>query len=322
MTNLEQTLVHEALTHFGLSAPEVTFLRHNENITCRVVDGANAYVLRIRHPQEGFDMSIFGNETSPAELARGEAMLLHHLAQHADFPVQSPVVAPDGKPYCLLSDGSPASLLRWVDGDTLNADPDGSYAYSLGRLCAKLHQATEGFIGPRNRYGHNLIAPMQAELTAAETANHITAAQHRACSDALNEIDRCMTYLDAQPDATALIHSDMSFSNILVTPEGLAPIDFSLSGYGYRAQECGLLACFYENPAHQAALCRGYEEESGLTLDQHAVDCFIALSTLLFITCQHSRFAGQDWFDDALNRWCSTMFLPLCRRCSECCKQS
>lgn len=54
MTLHQQQLVDEALAHYHIPASAVEFIRHNENLTCRVRDGEKSYVLRIRHPVEGF----------------------------------------------------------------------------------------------------------------------------------------------------------------------------------------------------------------------------------------------------------------------------
>ena len=142
-------------------------------------------------------------------------------------------------------------------------------------------------------------------------ADHITGTHASACRYALDEIDAVMTRLDAIPDSEGLIHGDLGFANILRTPDGLAPIDFSLSGYGYKAQECGMIATNYSDPAQQRAVYEGYAEAGGVPADPHHADAFFALSVLLFIVCQHERFYREEWFAKAMDRWCDTCFTPL-----------
>ncbi|MDD2648331.1 MAG: hypothetical protein PHI27_12150 [Eubacteriales bacterium] len=38
---------------------------------------------------------------------------------------------------------------------------------------------------------------------------------------------------------------------------------------------------------------------------------YYAFGVLLFITSQHSRFAKEEWFADAMRRWSETQFIPL-----------
>lgn len=42
MTLQQQKLVNEALAHYHISASAIEFIRHNENLTCRVRDGEKA----------------------------------------------------------------------------------------------------------------------------------------------------------------------------------------------------------------------------------------------------------------------------------------
>ena len=164
MTDSEKALTAEALAHYRLASPQTEFIRHNENITCRIMDGSDTYVLRIRRPTEGFSLKIFGNKATAQQLMRGETELLLHLARADLFPVQVPVFTKDGEPVCLLSDGSPACLLRWIEGEPLTSEDGGLYARALGRLAARIHKAAKGFAGIRLRYSHDLVSAMRVEL--------------------------------------------------------------------------------------------------------------------------------------------------------------
>ncbi|MDD3242666.1 MAG: phosphotransferase [Eubacteriales bacterium] len=311
MTSKENLLVQEALAHYALEQPQVEFLRHSENITCRVTSPQGSFVLRIRCPAPGFELNLLNGGYLPTELTDGETARLLHLSRAGLFPVQQPQPCRDGALFCVLSDGSPACLLSWLGGEALTEKTAADHAQAMGRLAAKIHRASAGFRGPRLSYCHDLIDVLQAEIGSAGAAAHITPAQRESCLGALCEIDAVMTQLDAQTDSRALLHCDMGFGNVLATPQGLAPIDFSLSGFGYRVQECGMIASNYNDPALRRAVCRGYEEESGISFDPHHVDAFFSLSVLLFIACQHGRFFSEDWFAAAMDRWCRTCFDPL-----------
>ena len=280
MTINVKKLVQEALLHYDIGERKVLFIRHNENITCKVILKDGAYVLRIHLPMEGFSLKLY--ETVPvADLMQGEMELLLYLSERAPFPVQVPIQDKD------------------------HADP---YAGSLGTLAAELHKAADGFAGVRLSYSHDLVQRMRAELDLACEMTHISREQRAVCRAVLDEVDHIMTILDAVPDSRSLIHADLSFGNVLQTAYGLSPIDFSLSGYGYKVQECGMLASNYIHVREQESIRESYERAAGITIDGHHMQGFLAFSVLLFIAAQHNRFWKEKWFRDSMNRWTGGLF--------------
>lgn len=234
MTAKETQMVLEALQYYSFENPVVSFIRHNENITCRITAEGTDYVLRIHAPVDGFSLKLF--EHGAAEnLISGEIALLLHLSKTAPFPVQKPVKNRLGEYMTVLSDGTPAELLRWIDGKTLLGEDIAQCAGELGALAAQINSAAEDFAGERISYSYDLVRRMRAQFMAAEEKAHLTKAQVLVCDEVLAEIERIMAELDGQPKSKCLIHADLSTENILRTPSGLAPIDFSLSGFGYRA---------------------------------------------------------------------------------------
>ena len=55
----------------------------------------------------------------------------------------------------------------------------------------------------------------------------------------------------------------------------------------------------------------GYLSDGGSTVSDIAIKTCLCLQILLFIICQHNRFAGEKWFSHALDRWCAEKFAPL-----------
>ncbi len=307
MTINVKKLVQEALLHYDIGERKVLFIRHNENITCKVILKDGAYVLRIHLPMEGFSLKLY--ETVPvADLMQGEMELLLYLSERAPFPVQVPIQNKCGEYISVLSDGIRCELLRWVEGETLDKDHADPYAGSLGTLAAELHKAADGFAGVRLSYSHDLVQRMRAELDLACEMTHISREQRAVCRAVLDEVDHIMTILDAVPDSRSLIHADLSFGNVLQTAYGLSPIDFSLSGYGYKVQECGMLASNYIHVREQESIRESYERAAGITIDGHHMQGFLAFSVLLFIAAQHNRFWKEKWFRDSMNRWTGGLF--------------
>ena len=259
---------------------------------------------------EGFSLSLLNSSFSDAELMEGEARLLLHLSKTADFPVQAPVLTKDGDLVCTLFGGAPAGLFQWVEGRALAQEEQDLYDLEMGRLSAKICSAAGGFGGKRLSYDRTLVRRMIGELQGA--GEFFTKEQTGQCVLALEEIDRVMTELDSRGNGLCCIHADLNSGNLLVTPQGLAPIDFSLSGYGYPQQECGMLCSHLNSETAKQQAVEGYEEISGMKIDRHVIDAFCSFSVLLFITCQYPRFLGEEWFQDCMKRWCSELFLPLC----------
>lgn len=307
MKDIQKRLIREALTHYDVKNPHIHFIRHNENITCRITEGDNSYALRIHLPVSGFSLALYeGN--SPLERLKGEMELLLHLSRTAPFPVQKPVPDNNGEYVTLLSDGTPCEMLQWIEGKPLEKDDTGRYAGDLGILAAQIHEASRGFTGKRLSYSRGLVRKMRAELDNAREQGHLSAELRSVCGDVLSEVERIMTELDEEPEAKSLIHADLSFGNVIQTAQGLAPIDFSLSGFGYRAQECGMLASDYGDKEVQKLIREKYEKESGIAIEKHHMEAFLAFSVLLFITAQHNRYGQEKWFRDSLMFWAKGIF--------------
>lgn len=313
MTQRVETYIEEALQRYPLTNPKTTFLRHNENITCKVVEDKQVYALRIRLPREGFELKIF-EPVDPITLLQSEMDLLSHIEKAALFPVQRPVQTKTGESVAILDNEIPACLLHWLEGEPLNKETAITSAYEIGQLAAKIHLATQGFTGARLTYNSNTLGRMRNEMDVAFSRSHISLEQTKICKDTLEFISSLMAKLDQEPDSVALLHADMGFGNLIQTKEGLAPIDFSLSGYGYRAQECGMIASNYQSKEQQDAVSLGYFDECGFEVPTLHRDSFLALSVLLFISCQHDRFFMEEWYPSAVERWCTTLFLPLIKR--------
>lgn len=307
MTGSERERVQEALRNYCIRERKVTLIRHNENITCQVVSDENTYVLRIHLPMEGFSLKLL--ETVPAaELMEGEVELLRYLAGRAPFPVQLPVRNRRGSYVTLLSGGIPCELLQWVEGRPMDKENANDYAGQLGALAAQLHRAARGFTGTRPSYSHDLVRRMRREFELASRESHITGEQESVCQAVLDEADRVMTVLDKTPGAGSLIHADLSFGNVLLTPSGPAPIDFSLSGFGYKAQECGMLAANYRGRREWERIRESYGRESGFPVEPHHMHSFMAFSVLLFIAAQHNRFWRERLFRESMARWTGGLF--------------
>lgn len=301
------SLIEEAIRKFGICAAEYSLIRHNENITCRVTDSHGSYSLRIHCPVEGFNTSLVCGGHSSHEYMQGEVDLLIYMRMHGFPDLQKPLAGPDGRYVYLLSDGSPAMLLSWIDGTVIPKDEVARYASRLGETAALLHRASKGFMGIRCAYDEKLIDALTAELQSAARDGHLSVNAGEICARELCAIRDRIRSLRRTAGGYGIIHADLSPGNVIVTEKGLVPIDFSLSGYGCYAQEIGMIHANYTDIESRKEVSESFRQSGGY-VDEADAEIFLSLSVLLFMGSQHTRFHSEQWFKDAVVRWCETLF--------------
>ena len=300
-------LIREAIQKFGFSQAEYKLVRHNENITCKVMDGRNAYSLRIHHPVEGFNADLLYREYSSRDYIQGEADLLVHMRKHGFPELQEPLVGTDGNYIQILSDGSPAMLLRWLEGRTITKEEGSRYTDEIGKMAVRIHQASKGFKGIRIQYDEEMIDRLMEEICAAAENGHLTRTAAGICIGELGTIRNAIDRLYSEDRDPGIIHADLGFENILLTEKGLIPIDFSLSGYGCHAQEAGMILSDYQKEEDHRNVLEGFRQ-GGEEIDKLDAKLFLSLSVLMFICAQHEKYHGEQWFQDAITRWCRDLF--------------
>ena len=300
-------MIKEALALYGMRNASYELIRQNENITCKVKHEGKAYVIRIHDPVQGFVPSIVTEGMSDSELFRSEAELLQYLASNGFEDVQKPVKALSGEYTENLKNGVPVMMLTWLEGSPIPQEDVKKYAVDIGRMAGRIHQAAKGFTGKRPHYDAALTDRMIAELQSAIATDHIKVEDGIICMSELKEIREMQERLDSHTEPS-VIHADLGISNILVTEKRLIPIDFSLSGFSHPAQEVGMLMSNYQDPESIEEILRGFEE-SGEKINKEDAERFLSYSVLLFICMQHGKCYREEWFRQAMKRWCSTIFV-------------
>ena len=311
--------VDEALAFYGLTHANATLLRHNENRTYHIDCGEASYCLRLKSPVSGFDLSVFGG--NPENLLRGELALMSAVCAHTDIPVQVPVCAPSGGMTARLSDGTLASLLRWMNGAPLKEGPRSeAMLFSAGQTLATLRTAAEtnpalrGFA--RLSYDQNLLRRLAAK--AEQGGAYLSDASIRSITAALRAVASVMDELDGLEEST-VAHADPGLGNLIWTGERVGLIDWSLSGYAHSYMDLGGLMGATADRDEQRCLLRGWESVRG-PANRRYLDAYFSLGVLLFVCCQHSRaHEWADWFPAALERWQTTIFDPLAAGCTLSC---
>ncbi|MGN0754540.1 MAG: phosphotransferase enzyme family protein [Aristaeellaceae bacterium] len=286
-------LLTDALNAFGLDGAEAVFLRHNENLTYRVAD---KYLLRIHRAADGLCIE-HSHPLREAELA-----FLRHLAQHG-LPVQTPIGT------ALLPDGTQATLLTYLPGHALTKDAcTPEVLRQAGQLMHHLHIASEGFHHAALRsYDGQYAQKLADTLFALAQRDLVNPAEMAVACDAARRIGDRLT---AARDMLRPIHADLSPSNLLLTPNGLAPIDFSLCGVGHPMHDLGILLGNLSTQAQRQAVAAGYTEAGG-QLDLPLLDAGFALGLLEALVLHADRWFREDWFAPRMTRWTNETLAPL-----------
>ncbi len=302
-------MIEEALRHYDFSDPSAELIRHNENMTYRVGGG---YLLRIHKHVGGFSTAPLYDGINRAEICRGELRFLEHLKDRG-LHVQAPVRNEIGELVTVLQDGTPVTVLTWLEGRTLDkSDLTPERSHEIGVMTGRLHIAARGYSDHRLiRYDHALCERM-IELLAGWRDSSRIAAQY--CDPMTTALTIVGDYLHRTEPEFILVHSDLSLSNMLLTDEGLAPIDFSLLGYSHPLLDIGGLYGSINAAECRRAIVDGYEAATGNKIDCGAIDKLFALQVLLAIVIHIELWSKKEWFDEKLSSWCRGIFEPLIAR--------
>jgi Ser/Thr protein kinase RdoA (MazF antagonist) len=263
-------LANAALEKFGFNQYQLTFLQHLVNTTFRLDCNQGRYLVRIHRAKTRTAVA--------SELAWLEA-----LAHETTVPVQIPQRSLDGKMVVVgkrmgVPKPYPVTVLSWLDGQILPQDRRSPHHfYRLGQLVAKLHHHAQRWTPPfqldRPFYDSTGVLSSNSmsgpdggtyKQLPTDVRSHLQTLHER-----LQEVEQ---RLGKSSDRFGLIHSDLSFGNVLFTEEEVLPIDFDDCGFGYYLYDLAVvLAGPWERLGFQQrreALFEGYREICKLP-DEH-----------------------------------------------------
>ncbi len=296
---MAQEVVAEILSQYPFAYQQAMLLRHNENQTYWIDD---QYLLRIHQARAGFSTSFFEERTIVTQREH-ELLFLEHL-QRKGLLVQRPVKNTAGQLITWTSDQTAATVLTWLPGRILQPeDITPQLCEALGRLLGTLHQAAADFEGEMICYDEKLCEALIALFAAYQKRGQISRAAFVAMSACLERLGRKLA------DATVVcVHSDLSLSNLLLTDQGLVPIDFSLAGFSSPLLDFGSLFSFIPDEFCREQLLRGYEKTTGIVIDEQEIADYVALQILLGIMLHIEAWVDEEWFHQQLPQWCSEYF--------------
>lgn len=286
-------LLTEALQAFGLCGAQAEFIQQHENAIYRV---DSKYLLRIHKAAEGLHV-----QHDPA-MRQAELAFLRHLAD-AGMNVQRPLAETP------LSDGTAATLLTWLEGHHITEDeftPD--MQHRIGIMTGRLHLAAKGFQHPAmRRYDAAHVLQVAADIRSMGERYGLKASEIAVTCQAAQVIE---DRLRSAASELVPIHCDLSQSNILLTKDGLAPIDFSLFGLGHPMHDLGILLGNVSTLVQRKAIAEGYTAAGG-RIDLPLLDAGLALGLLEALFFHADVWPKEPWFAPRLTRWVDEMLWPL-----------
>ena len=314
-------LLAEALSLYCFEQPQAELIRHNENMTYKITDADQNYVLRIHKRVEGFSADIYSGHYDNVELLRSELDIISALKKGTSIPMQTPLCDRSGSYVNTLKDGSPVSLLKWVEGQTVeDSGITAEISRESGKMMAQMHsffakQYKTADIGhTRYDYDQTILPNIADKIESALQDGAVTKTQAQTIIQSLDEMRIRFDELDDIHEKH-LVHADLGTSNVVIGADGqLTPIDFSLCGYSHFYMDIAGVFGLSHDDENRRHIIEGYESTRKCEVNPRYVEPYLALSVVLFIACQYERAKNWACFPGHMERWCSDIFQPLAEK--------
>ena len=305
----ELDILGDALHRYGLTGAKAELIRHNENMTYCIDD---KFLLRIHKSKIGFTAVPFYKDIDIIKNRENELKFLEHLKSSGLY-VQSPIKNNDNELVTVLRDGTVVTMLTWLPGRILDkSELSEALGYKLGEMLGKVHMAAKGYNADHSLiYDKNLCQRLQEILFNLLKNERLDNKYYTIMTDSLELIGDKLKHLEAE---YILVHSDLSLSNILITNNGLIPIDFSLFGYSTAMLDFGSIYCFVDEINCRISILKAYEETTGCKVNTDEIDICFALQILLGIVLHYELWIDENWFCKRLPEWCNETFIPLLKK--------
>ncbi|EKQ57192.1 MULTISPECIES: phosphotransferase [unclassified Clostridium] len=311
-------LLAEALSNYEILQPEIEFIRHNENETYKITDKLlnKKYVARIHKSSRDFSLDIFGENKHNIDFLSGEINILKAIRVSTEIPAQIPVKNRYGNYVTILRDGTPVTLLTWINGITIDKiELTYEILFKLGKMIGRFHNFSKNFSEVSNlkrcSYDKIFLKKMSFKLIEGVELKVLSSEQFKIIENAINQINYFIDELNYEKNLKVLVHSDLAKSNLIVTENReVVPIDFGLSGYSSCYMDLGSLFSHFNDEKQQRCIIMGYKSVIHEPIQAKYIEAFMVFQIILFI-CTHIENAHKvDYFHNAINRWSKEFFIP------------
>lgn len=269
---------------------------------------ADLFLLRIHKSAESFDADFLYGSLNRPDVYTAEMLFLQHLKKRG-LNVQTPVADKNGNYVCSLDDGTLVTLLTWLDGrNPADCDLTENFCRQYGQLVAQLHNTSVDFEhNSLLQYDDKLCNVLLLQVKTAHSKGYFNNTHYTTLLKLCNIIKIAFA---VHRHSFVAVHGDLSLSNTLITPSGLALIDFSLCGYGHPMLDVSCVYSFVTEKKLQKAFNEGYES-CGRAIDNSMIGICYAFNELMGILIHIDRLATESWFTDWLDKMCQKIFIPV-----------
>ncbi|WP_160688240.1 phosphotransferase [Clostridium sp. C2-6-12] len=312
-------LLIEALNSYEISQPEVEFIRHNENATYKIKDSIlnKKYVLRIHKAIEDFSLEIFQDNKNVVKHVYEEINILNSIRDNTHINIQTPIKNKNGHYVTLLADGTPVTLLTWINGDTIDkVELNEDILFKLGAMVGVFHRfSKKEWRDSENTslylYDKMLLKKITHKLIDGVELRIISWDQFEIIDHTIDEISNSIYELDLKKNLKGIVHSDLGKSNIIVSDTGeIVPIDFGLCGISYYYMDLGSLFSHFNKPEQQKNILKGYKSIIKDQIEIKYIETFMVYQIILFIATHIEKAHKLKWFSSAIDRWINEFFNP------------
>ncbi|MGH2518078.1 MAG: phosphotransferase enzyme family protein [Ktedonobacterales bacterium] len=308
--SMYSTWAHSALAQYAIGPSDLTFLRHNDNLTFHVAerDTTQRYLLRIHLP---VTESFAGIRQQPAALV-SELLWLEALAHDTSLTVQEPVKTTQGNLIATVQASNrniACTVLRWIDGEPLDPNEADAalHAERLGRVVALLHAHARSWTLPasflRPSYDLKYFWQYMAAFDTGVSTGIINQHDYEALHETTASILTLLATISVDRDSWGLMHTDLHPGNYLLHRQEVRPIDFSLCGFGYLLFDLATVLAGHPSTLRRPFL-NGYARHQRLSEnDTRLLEAFCLLSRMGAYVFMLSNPAEWDWLRARIPRF-------------------
>ncbi len=316
-----------AIKQYNVKKPVIEFIRHNENLTCKIIDNVTkrAYVLRIHKPIDGFSLNTVQHSYENLVF---ELNFIKEIKKQTNINLQEAVKNKEGHLISKIIDSVTSkiiyvTMLSWIDGKTMSHEDINweEEAYLTGVMTAKLHQFSVNWKYSqkenRHRYNQEKVRKTVMRIKEAVNLKLINNKQYHMIEQGANRIIELMLELDRKPNTKGYIHADLQKSNLIVQNHQILPIDFGLSGYGYYYMDLGGLSADFTPLAIRKALLAGYRLIRNLPeADMKYIEGFFIYTILLAMETHLHNPKFKEWYLRRTEAICNDYISPFLNQIS------
>lgn len=258
-------IAKRALAAYAIEGCSLSFIRHSDNVTFRVVTAdSRSFLLRIHVPIT----QAMGNHGADDNAVNSELLWLEALNQDIGLALPYPVRNQDGVLVTSVIPENSANpvhctLLHWLEGETYQRDLESEQtAHQIGLILAKLHnhasqwEIPQGFHRPRrdSAYFEGVLKALQPAMEDGR----VSAMDYFELETSIAILTGMLRSLDEDRGIFGIMHADAHKGNMLYHDGEIRLIDFSFCASGNYMFDIGICFSDMQEALHWCFL-EGYQ---------------------------------------------------------------